>query len=168
MRPRQDSNLRPSVPETGALSPELRGLGERQVISERVRHDVLVSRLKALFEFGRIVLIRYAAVGGSIVAGGLSFFTFFALAPTALAIGAIAGAFLVKSENGVRVGVTGATSCAHRGLRLEEALNSDFSPNSIDGVELPLEEMNSDIHASSEYRAHLVKVMTKRAVEACS
>ena len=81
---------------------------------------------------------------------------------------AIAGVFLVKSENGVRVGVTGATSCAHRGLRLEEALNSDFSPNSIDGVELPLEEMNSDIHASSEYRAHLVKVMTKRAVEACS
>ena len=81
---------------------------------------------------------------------------------------AIVGVFLVKSENGVRVGVTGATSCAHRGLRLEEALNSDFSPNSIDGVELPLEEMNSDIHASPEYRAHLVKVMTKRAVEACS
>ncbi|MFL2874906.1 MAG: FAD binding domain-containing protein, partial [Pseudohongiellaceae bacterium] len=81
---------------------------------------------------------------------------------------AIVGVFLVKSENGVRVGVTGATSCAHRGLRLEEALNSDFSPNSIDEVELPLEEMNSDIHASSEYRAHLVKVMTKRAVEACS
>ena len=98
MRPRQDSNLRPSVPETGALSPELRGLGERQVISERVRHDVLVSRLKALIEFGRTVLLRYAAVGGSIVAGGLSFFTFFALAPTALAIGAIAGAFLTTDQ----------------------------------------------------------------------
>ncbi|MEL0126793.1 MAG: hypothetical protein VW929_06380, partial [Actinomycetota bacterium] len=57
-----------------------------------------MSRLKALIEFGRTVLLRYAAVGGSIVAGGLSFFTFFALAPTALAIGAIAGAFLTTDQ----------------------------------------------------------------------
>ena len=59
---------------------------------------MLVSRLKALIGFGRTVLLRYAAVGGSIVAGGLSFFTFFALAPTALAIGAIAGAFLTTDQ----------------------------------------------------------------------
>ena len=81
---------------------------------------------------------------------------------------AIAGVFLVKSADGVRVGVTGATSCAHRGLRLEEALTQNFSPDSVDKVELPVEKMNSDIHASAEYRAHLVKVMTKRAVQACS
>ena len=81
---------------------------------------------------------------------------------------AIAGVFLVKTTDGVRIGVTGATSCAHRGLRLEEALTQNFSPDSVDKVELPVDKMNSDIHASAEYRAHLVKVMTKRAVEACS
>ncbi len=81
---------------------------------------------------------------------------------------AIVGVFLVKLTDNVRIGVTGATACAHRGRRLEEALNNDFSPAAIDPVELPVDEMNSDIHASAEYRAHLVKVMTKRAVEACN
>ena len=61
-----------------------------------------------------------------------------------------------------------ATACAHRGLRLEEALNGNFAAEAVDEVEIPVEKMNSDIHASAEYRAHLVKVMTKRAVEACS
>ena len=63
--------------------------------------------------------------------------------------------------------VTDDILCASR-LRLEEALIENFSPDSIDGVNLPVEKMNSDIHASAEYRAHLVKVMTKRAVQACS
>jgi len=81
---------------------------------------------------------------------------------------AIAGVFLVKTVDGVRIGVTGATACAHRGMRLEDALNQDFSPTSVDKVDLPVEKMNSDIHASAEYRAHLVKVMTKRAVQVCS
>ena len=81
---------------------------------------------------------------------------------------AIVGVFLVKLSDNVRVGVTGATACAHRGRRLEDALNKNFSPAAIDPVELSVEEMNSDIHASAEYRAHLVKVMTKRAVEACN
>jgi len=81
---------------------------------------------------------------------------------------AIVGVFVAKTTNGIRVGVTGATPCAHRGMRLEEALNREFSPAAIDSVQLPVEKMNADIHASAEYRAHLVKVMTKRAVEACS
>lgn len=80
---------------------------------------------------------------------------------------AIVGVFLAKTSDGVRIGVTGATACAHRGLRLEAALAKDFSPAAIDSVQLPVEKMNSDIHASAEYRAHLVKVMTKRAVNAC-
>lgn len=81
---------------------------------------------------------------------------------------AIVGVFLAKTGDNVRIGVTGATPCAHRGMRLEEALNGNFAAEAIDGVEIPVERMNSDIHASAEYRAHLVKVMTKRAVAACS
>jgi len=81
---------------------------------------------------------------------------------------AIVGVFLAKTGGGVRIAVTGATPCAHHGMRLEEALNGNFSAEVIDGVEVPVEKMNADIHASAEYRAHLVKVMTKRAVAACS
>ncbi len=79
---------------------------------------------------------------------------------------AIVGVFVAKMGGGVRVGVTGATSHAHRGPRLEAALGDNFSPDAVDSVELPVEAMNSDIHASAEYRAHLVKVMAKRAVAA--
>ena len=81
---------------------------------------------------------------------------------------AIVGVFIVKSADAVRVGVTGATVCAHRGKRLEAALNDNFSVAACDGVEIPVDQMNADIHASAEYRAHLVKVMAKRAVVACS
>ena len=77
------------------------------------------------------------------------------------------GVFVAKTGGKVRVGVTGATACAHRGLLLEEAMGGELDASGIDSVELPVEQMNSDIHASAEYRAHLVKVMTKRAVEAC-
>lgn len=81
---------------------------------------------------------------------------------------AIVGVFVAQMSAEVRVGVTGATSCAHRGMRLEEALGGKLDASALDAVELPVEKMNSDIHASAEYRAHLVKVMAKRAVEACA
>ncbi len=80
---------------------------------------------------------------------------------------AIVGIYVAKTAAGVRVGVTGATPCAHRGMRLEEALNKKFTPEACDAVQIPVEKMNADIHASAEYRAHLVKVMTRRAVAAC-
>ena len=80
---------------------------------------------------------------------------------------AIVGVFLAKTNDGVRIGITGATPCAHRGMRLEEALNKEFSTAAVDKVIMPVDKMNADIHASAEYRAHLVKVMTQRAVEAC-
>lgn len=64
-----------------------------------VRHDVPVfEQIKKAIEFGQAVIARYSAVGGSIVAGGLSFYVFFALAPTALAVGALAGAFLTQKQ----------------------------------------------------------------------
>ena len=54
--------------------------------------------IKKAVTFGQSVMARYSAVGGSIVAGGLSFYVFFALAPMALAVGALAGAFLTQQQ----------------------------------------------------------------------
>lgn len=81
---------------------------------------------------------------------------------------AIVGVFVADTGDVIRIGVTGATPCAHRGLRLEAALAGKLDSAALDKVELPVDKMNSDIHASAEYRAHLVKVMAKRAVDACS
>ncbi len=80
---------------------------------------------------------------------------------------AMVGVMVVKTSGGVRVAVTGATSHAHRGPKLEAALNADFSAAAVDTVQLPVNELNADIHCSQEYRANLIKVMAKRAVEAC-
>ena len=80
---------------------------------------------------------------------------------------ALVGVFVAQTAGGVRVAVTGATSHAHRGPKLEAALNENFSASAVDSVEIPVEKMNVDIHAGAEYRANLVKVMAKRAVEAC-
>lgn len=64
-----------------------------------MRHDVPVFEvIKKVIAFGQSVMLRYSAIGGSIVAGGLSFYVFFALAPTAIAIGALAGAFLTQKQ----------------------------------------------------------------------
>ena len=79
---------------------------------------------------------------------------------------ALVGVFVAQAADGVRVAVTGATDHAHRGPRLEKALSDNWSPDALDGVTLPVERMNSDIHGSAEYRAHLVIVMAKRAVAA--
>ena len=49
---------------------------------------------------------------------------------------------------------------------METALAADFSPAAVDGISVPASGLNSDIHASDEYRAHLVTVMAKRAVAA--
>ncbi|MDP6872922.1 MAG: xanthine dehydrogenase family protein subunit M [Alphaproteobacteria bacterium] len=79
---------------------------------------------------------------------------------------AMVGVFVAQAADGVRVAVTGATECAHRGPKLEAALSANWSPDALDGVTIPPDHLNSDIHASAEYRAHLVVVMAKRAVAA--
>lgn len=81
---------------------------------------------------------------------------------------AVVGVMVAQFAAGVRVGVTGAGPCAFRATALEEALNSSFSPSSLDGVDVPDAGFNSDLHASATYRAHLVKVMAKRAVSGIS
>jgi carbon-monoxide dehydrogenase medium subunit len=50
----------------------------------------------------------------------------------------------------------------------EEALKKRFSPKSLEGLSHPAEGLNSDIHASAEYRAHLIGVMAQRAVAAAN
>ncbi len=80
---------------------------------------------------------------------------------------AIVGVFIAKTATGPRAAVTGATACAHRAHRIEALLRNDFSAGALDGFQAPVEKMNADIHASAEYRAHLVRVMAQRAVAAC-
>ena len=64
-----------------------------------------------------------------------------------------------------RVAVTGAGgNGVFRVPSFEEALKKRFSPKSLEGLTIPAEGLNSDIHGSAEYRAHLVGVMARRAV----
>lgn len=79
---------------------------------------------------------------------------------------AVVGVMVADTADGVRVAVTGAGPCAYRASAFEEALAGGFSASSLDGVAQSPEGLNIDIHASAEYRAHLVGVMAKRAVRA--
>jgi carbon-monoxide dehydrogenase medium subunit len=79
---------------------------------------------------------------------------------------AIVGVMAAQTGGGVRVAVTGAGPCVFRLADFEQALASNFSPNALDGLSVSADGLNSDIHASAEYRAHLVKVMAQRAVAA--
>jgi len=78
---------------------------------------------------------------------------------------ALVGVFVAKTESGVRVAVTGAGNGVFRHTKLEAALNKDCSASAVDAVNGDAAEMNADLHASSEYRAQLVKVETKRALQ---
>jgi len=80
----------------------------------------------------------------------------------------IVGVFVAKTSGGVRVAVTGAGSCAFRVKALEDRLNARFAPESCEGVTIAAEGLNSDLHGSAEYRAHLIGVLTRRAVAAAA
>ncbi len=77
---------------------------------------------------------------------------------------AVVGVLIADFDGAIRVGVTGAGPCAFRASGIEEVLNDNLDPAAIDGVEVPDAGFNSDQHASAEYRAHLVKVMARRAL----
>ena len=80
---------------------------------------------------------------------------------------AIVGVFVARTGSGVRVAVTGAGACVFRVPAMEAALARSFTPDAIKDIAIPDTGLNSDIHASAEYRAHLVNVMARRAVAAC-
>ena len=81
----------------------------------------------------------------------------------------LTGVFVTKSADGVRVAVTGASEDGvFRWTEAEEALSSEFSADAIRGLSVGAHGMIGDIHGTAEYRAHLVGVMTRRAVEAAA
>lgn len=79
---------------------------------------------------------------------------------------ALVGVFVAKTAGGVRVAVTGAGPCVFRVKALEDKLTAKFAPESCDGVSVPADGLNNDLHGSAEYRAHLITVLAKRAVAA--
>ncbi|MGH6931063.1 MAG: FAD binding domain-containing protein [Dongiaceae bacterium] len=80
---------------------------------------------------------------------------------------AMVGVFVAKSGGQVRVAVTGAGPSVFRHADMEKALAANFSADAIKGVKVSSSGLNSDLHATPEYRAHLVGVMARRAVAAC-
>jgi len=81
---------------------------------------------------------------------------------------ATVGVFVARSSEGVRVAFTGAAPCVFRAGDMESALKEEFTPGALDGIQLDPDGMNSDLHASSEFRAHLCTVLAKRAVSQIS
>src|SRR6266404_2025451 len=80
-------------------------------------------------------------------------------------VGVYVADFGAAGKNEVRVGVTGAGPSAFRQAEMEKALGGKFAPEAVAGIKVKPDGLNNDLHASPEYRAHLVTVMCKRAVE---
>jgi carbon-monoxide dehydrogenase medium subunit len=77
---------------------------------------------------------------------------------------ALAGVFISQGASGVRVAVTGCAGCVFRATAIEQALAADFSVDAARSVQVPADGLNSDLHASAAYRAHLIPVLAGRAV----
>ena len=78
---------------------------------------------------------------------------------------AMVGVFVAKGAFGIRVAINGAgQSGVFRQTEMEQALSQNFSPDAIKGIKISADGLNGDIHASAEYRAHLIGVMARRCV----
>lgn len=81
---------------------------------------------------------------------------------------ALVGVFVAKMSDGVRVAVTGASNeGVYRWTEAETALNDNFSAGALEGISGDASNMIADLHGTAAYRAHLVGVLTRRAVAAC-
>lgn len=79
---------------------------------------------------------------------------------------ALVGVMIAETAGGVRVAVTGAGPKVFRVPAFEAALAARMDPGALDGLSVPAAELSSDAEASAEYRAHLIGVMARRAVQA--
>jgi len=79
---------------------------------------------------------------------------------------ALVGVFVAETAHGVRVAVTGAAATVFRAAAFEAALGKQLAASALDGIAVPAGELNSDAEASAEYRAHLIGVMARRAIQA--
>ncbi len=79
---------------------------------------------------------------------------------------AVVGVFVAETGSGVRVAVTGAGPGVFRAGNFETALTASFTPKAVEGLVWSADDLNSDMHASAGYRAHLIGVLAKRAVAA--
>lgn len=77
---------------------------------------------------------------------------------------ALVGVFVADTETGIRVAVTGAASSVFRATAIEQALAGSFTPEAAKKVKISPADMSTDMHASADYRAHLVSVIAARAV----
>jgi aerobic carbon-monoxide dehydrogenase medium subunit len=78
---------------------------------------------------------------------------------------AMTGVMVADYGDHVRVAVTGAGSCVFRWLEAEAALAKLCSEEALRGLSYPADDLTADIHAPAEYRANLVRVMTRKAVK---
>lgn len=77
---------------------------------------------------------------------------------------AIVGVFVSRGPAGVRVAVTGGGACAFRATALEAALSANWSADACKAVTIAADDLSSDLHATADYRAHLIPVLAARAV----
>ena len=82
---------------------------------------------------------------------------------------ALVGVFVAQAADGaVRVAVTGAAPSVFRAAPLEAALGKTFTADAAKAVKIDASGLNNDLHGSPAYRAHLISVMTARAVAAAA
>jgi aerobic carbon-monoxide dehydrogenase medium subunit len=80
---------------------------------------------------------------------------------------ALVGVFVAQmADASVRVAVTGAAPSVFRATTVEDALAKSFTPLAAKNTKVDADGLNSDLHGSAEYRAHLIAVMASRAVAA--
>lgn len=79
---------------------------------------------------------------------------------------AVAGVFVASRSGQVRVGVTGAGHSAFRWTDAEQALSRELSVAALEDVSIDPAQLLDDVHAPAAYRAHLVRVYTRRSVAA--